>query len=245
MKASAWLLLGALFVAGCAGGDTDQPGSPGFKGTSTATGAKVRSQFTLARMVRRSPHRIWQGNQALIYLSHPDSTASVDGGTVIINGVTIPKRAKNGITWYQTLDTDAVPLTFNGANHVFAVTGTTAFPAMADSIQSPIGETNITAPLPGDTVSKATGFSLTWGPTDAVTGVHIAVADTAMHEFRKTLTANSGSYTVSYTDIAGLATGPLSITVTRGNVKQQDLSSSQSYELSIYTLYGINAVLIP
>jgi len=177
---------------------------------------------------------------------------SVDGGTLTLNGISIIKQSygTNGII-YKSVDVDGsgnpddVPLIFNGSYHVFNVSGTSMFSALIDSVISPTADLTVSYPLSTSTISKSSGFTLTWNGVGADTA-HIMILDsdtTIGHVIFSKSMSDNGSLTITPTDLSPLQTGSIEIIVARGNYKIATDILNRAYLLSVYSKQTIHTTL--
>lgn len=182
---------------------------------------------------------------AEVFLFHPDSAASIDGGTVSYNGVTLTRRdhSPDGVYYANSTNaSQAVPLSWSSSSNVFSVSGSTAFAALADTIASPGAEVSVSAPTVTDSLSKAAGFSVSWNNGGAIGDTIVISVDDGSNGFN-VITADDGSEFISSSMLSALvANHALRVTVTR--VRYEISTDGQrSWCIAAYSTVGVNTWL--
>lgn len=243
MKISRFVVSAMLCISiyGCSDDKGLPVDIPGAQSSISGSGGGTLSDFLLGHhsVVTSSGTRSSQSVNIDLY--HPDSTHSVSGGAITINGIAVPKWNQNGGTWYQNRgNTWSSPLVLDGSFHVFNVPGDPGFPALTDSIQSPSGATTISYPTPADTLSRSTGATIQWTPTGGVDGVRVTISDTSIsvgskRSLIKNISGNSGSVSFSPTELSQLDPGPILVRVNCGNIKSDTVGAGQRYRITVFS----------
>jgi hypothetical protein len=175
----------------------------------------------------------------------PDSTHGVWVGTVAINGVDLYTQyyPTNSHTQYSTETATgsaavSIPYSFNGDYVVFNSTGNAYFPALRDSVKSPMADLTISYPTPNDTVSKSTGFSLTWNGVGA-DAAYVVISDSSQHGFSKHISDN-GSCSITTGDLSSFSPGPILIILVRGNYNYVGSPVTLERLFLVYTLHQMS-----
>ncbi len=212
-------------------------------------GNAMTSEVLMYRMVRRMPGEDFVDARIDVHLWHPDSSHAVSGGVVSVDGTAIEPYVMVGATGYMVQTPhQTVPLRFDGSYHHFTVAGAEGFPPLVDSIRAPVGETVVTYPAPGDTVSRSAGFTITWAPVDDVDGVYLSISDTSRAIGSKAIfreiAGNTGHYDVTPEELATMKPGRLDITLGRGNVHVGQVEN-RPYRLVFGSGQDLDVRLVP
>ena len=166
------------------------------------------------------------------------SGSDVDGGTFDFNGTSVTKHTFTSGVSYNTSNSDGgtVSLSFNGAFHVFAISGSSSYSSFTDSLRSPNGSMAVSAPTIASTLSRSSSYTVTWSYTTASSNtVLIQVTDTTGTGIVQKTVSDNGTYTLTSTDLSGLAAGPIKVAVSRINYREGTDSNSRNYVLALWT----------
>lgn len=244
------MMIGTALTA--AGGCSDKSAIPGGglepQSKVSGTGNGVLSDFLLGYQSVVTRRGSEAGQSIDIRLHHPDSSRTVSGGAITINGTTVPRWAMYGSTWYQSQgDWENGPLVLDGSFHVFNVPGGAGFPALVDSVRSPRGETVIIYPAVTDTLSRSAGATIQWTPTGGVDGVRIHIQDTSTtigsRMLVRNLEGNSGRLLLSPSELSQLKPGPVTVQVYCGNSKSAEAGPQQRYRITVFASQRVRAWL--
>lgn len=185
--------------------------------------------------------------KALGYLENRDSTHTVYGGAMTINGVTIPARIYGGATVYLGRgDSGTAPLVLDGSWHRFTIAGAAGYPAFTDSLRAPVGATHLSSPASHDTISRQAGFTARWSANSAG-GVNIMLMDTSEeigHKFIDTTFADDpGGFTFTTEQLSVLDDGPIMLVVTRGSLKYGIAGPHARYRIGVGSAETVSLVL--
>ncbi len=116
--------------------------------------------------------------------------------------------------------TEGIKIPFDGVlSHVWNVKGSSAIPALIDSVKS-VTDVTVTAPIDGANVSRAADLTVSWsGPgseSDVFVGaVVIASSDTTKHVAGNIVLSSAGSLIVPTARLAALPAGNATLAVSR------------------------------
>jgi len=213
---------------------------------STAT---WRANFgAMHRTIRYSPMQTITVDDVQVILTNKDSSTSVSGGTVRLNGIDLNARYGNsgGVTYQNVVlngsGPDVVPVKFDGSYQHFQVTGGLGFPAIIDSVQSFPNTVSVTSPLVGANVSKSAGCTITWTGTGS-TNAHVMVTGKGSNGFGKTV-HSTNSLHLTPADLAGLDPGEITVSVSSTSYKGDDAGGIERL-LSVTYMDVLTAQLVP
>jgi hypothetical protein len=218
-----------------------------------ASGPGYFSAFLQAsRNVMTYPHirQITDAADAVVW--HDDSSVSVIGGPVSLNGVPLALLVSpNGSSYHNGYNArydnvSTVPLHLDGSYQVFEVGGNAYFGPIRDSLQAPTSDVNVMAPRVTDTIVRSAGVTVRWTPGNAQTAF-IMLIDTARtpHRVFGKETEDDGSYTIDPADIAHLATGPVILSVAHGNHKEGVTSDGRTYHIVVHATEDLRMTMKP
>ena len=149
-------------------------------------------------------------------------------GTVQFNGTSLSEVSQAEMYAYTL---DGATMDMNGAMNYFTVSGSAHVPSLSDSVASPVGETAISSPGVGDTVSMSKGFTITWNTGTADTALVMISPNWARSGPNiSRIVPNSGSFSVAASDMFGWPAGELMVRVWRINyVRRQIPGTNGSY----------------
>lgn len=160
-----------------------------------------------------------------------DSTADSVWFEDIYLPQTITSKDSASRVYQRSYTTNSSPFALDGSYYTFTVGGNWGGGSFADSLRSPTSRVTITSPDYGDTVS-ASGFAATWVPSGGK--AIIWLRDTAEGEHScstRLIETNTGTATLSSSDLSCLASGPIWLTVTAGNAKVDSTGSGAYYSI--------------
>ena len=161
----------------------------------------------------------------------------VNAGVVTFNNNTF--NIVDGLLWYQL---EEPQFSLNGGMNHFYIGGSAHFPALTDSVSSPVDETSISSPSLGDTISRSSGFTIYWntGSADTVDISVIALDGSDSSAAHGLLVPNTGSYTVSSSVMNGWPLGRLLVTVKRANFVRRTIPGTSRDVL--YVVYSAHII---
>lgn len=116
---------------------------------------------------------------------------------------------------------------FNGQNMAISVTGSTDFPAMNFSVDMPSQEVNITNPANLSTVNKTNDLIVTWtSDSDPNNKVGITVTGNGWGE--RYLIDDTGSHTITSSELSNLNAGELKLTLSYGQYDLQVIPNTNN-----------------
>ena len=179
-------------------------------------------------------------SEALVYLWDTSSSVPVSGGTVTVNGTSIPTMDHsadgNGVYYMaNSANGQTVPMAYDGSKLIFSVAGNSNWAALKDTISYTNKQMSLSAPGIADTLSASSGFTISWpyntGSTDTV--VVQLIGDTSYYVAS---TSDNGSYTVTPAMLSGFSTGStLKVLVTRITYKYATASDGRVYVMGCYS----------
>lgn len=180
------------------------------------------------------------GAVALAYLWDSSSSASVSGGTVALNGTSMPTvdHSADGDGVYYSFNSGAgqtVPMKYDASSLVFSVSGNSNFAALSDSISYVNKKMTLSAPGIADSLSASSGFTISWphvsGSVDTIAiELH---GDTSTY---LTSTSNNGSFSVTPAMLSNFGAGTtITVAVTRITYKYATASDGRNYVLACYS----------
>lgn len=237
-----------IVVMGCSSKNEPSMNVAEPQNSTSGTGSDVLSDFLLGHQSNITSSGSNSLQTVAIHLYHPDSTTTVSGGAITVNGSLIPRWTENGTTWYQNKGGGwAGPLVLDGSFHVFNVPGGPGFPAFTDSVRSPGGATTLLYPTAADSLSRSAGATIQWTPSGGVDGVVITIRDTSKtigsKIISKELSGNPGSLHLSAMELSVLKPGPIMVRVYCGNSKNGVAGSGQKYRITVFSSQGVRAWL--
>ena len=180
------------------------------------------------------------GAEAVAYLWDSASSVAVSGGTVSINGTTMPTMDHsadgNGIYYLMNSgNSETVPMAYDGSQLIFSVSGNSNFSALTDTIAYVNKQLSLSSPVLYDTLQKSSGFTISWpynsGSTDTI-AIEL-IDDTSYYV---TGTYDNGSFTVTSSMLTGFPTGSLiNVAVTRIKYKYATDANGRQYVMACYS----------
>ena len=243
LRKSLSLLVCLLGVQACTqSGAPPVPRSKTIPFTSAAwTAANYSATFQVSKTLTKGlDSATFADEEAAITLW--DSGTTVSGGTVTINGTTVPsvdESSHGGGTYYALSSPlgQTVPIAFDGSKLVFAASGSTQFAALKDSLYYVNKEMAITSPGVADTLSKSAGFTIAWshnsGSGNTVVIQLIAIGDTAYDE---EVVSDNGSFTITPAMLTNFGTKEdLQVMLTRITYIDTTASDGRLYAMASYS----------
>jgi|GEM_PF-5478461 len=231
-----------------------QSSQPGTTGTNTqhkgggipftaqwGTTGNLAATFQIDNNITHYPDSTSSsGSESEVYLWDSASSVAVSGGTVTINGTSIPTmdHTADGDGLYYMLNSgngQTVPMLYNGSQLIFAVSGNSNFAALKDTIAYVNKQVTISSPALYDSLSASAGFTITWphnsGSTDTMS-VEL-IGDTSYYVKG---TPDNGTFSVTPTMLTGFSTGSqISVIVTRITYKYATASDGRQYVMACYS----------
>lgn len=198
---------------------------PTFAGVIDGVLATIQFDFTI-----QSPFPV----PPITYKMGFASFNNKDAGTVKVNSTVIEKNQVGSALYYSSFSptnpNDLTSVNFNGSAHNWEVTGSADVPAFTGSVTSPSTFTLIT-PTANATIKKSDGLTIQWTGTSSADSVLIvAVATNNSGYVVKQGVSNSGSYTISASEL--------------GNMNGSTLVQVVKYRFSIKNVGTKNFVLV-
>ncbi len=189
-------------------------------------------------------------SEAIVYLWDTSSSVPVSGGTITVNGTSIPtidhSADGNGLYYMaNSANGQTVPMHYDGSQLIFSVAGNSNWGAFTDTISYVNKQMSLSAPAIGDTLSASSGFSISWSHNSGSTDT-IAVQLIDDSSYYVTTTADNGSFTVTPAMLTGFSTGStISVLVTRITYKYATASDGRVYVMGCTTCEDDDHALNP
>lgn len=210
------------------GGNPSGQPIPTFTGTNNGVLATISYQQTVSG---------FNVDLAVAFAKFGDN--GVDAGNVSVNGTAIGKMVSSGSTYYiaPSQTNPVFSLDFNGTAHNWNVQGGSGVTGFTGSVNSPRAFT-LTAPANNATVSKSSGFNVTWsGGTSSK--VMIVLASQSGNGYYATNELNdNGSFNISSANL-GNFNGPALLQIVKYNYVSKE-SGGKNYILVSEIVRSIN-----
>jgi hypothetical protein len=163
----------------------------------------------------------------------------VDAGNVSVNGTAIGKMVNAGNTYYiaPSQTNPVFTLDFNGATHNWNVQGGNGVTGFTGSVTSPRAFT-VTAPVNNATVSKSSGFNVTWSGGTSSKVMIVLAAQSGGGYFTSSELSDNGSYNINASNL-GNFNGPALLQVVKYNYTSKE-SGGKNYILVSEIVRSIN-----
>jgi len=210
------------------GGNPSGQPIPTFTGTNNGVLATISYQQTVSG---------FNVDLAVGFAKFGDN--GVDAGNVSVNGTAIGKMVNAGSTYYIAPSTTnpVFTLDFNGAVHNWNVQGGNGVTGFTGSVTSPRAFT-LTAPANNATVSKASGFNVTWSGGTSSKVMVVLASQSGNGYFASSELNDNGSFNIASTNLTNF-NGPALLQVVKYNYTSKE-SGGKNYILVSEIVRSIN-----
>lgn len=210
------------------------------------TGDNYAGTFQAYNTKHKFSYGTFEEKAAIVHLWDSISTASISGGTVKLNNgiLSVKNFGSDGYYYHSSSGEGTTPgFSFDGSYQVFDVAGSATFPTFTDSLQSPNAAVTVTSPTTSSSLSKASGFTVTWSvPSGSTSDIFVTVHDSVSSSYIEKAVSDNGSCTITTSDLSVLSANPLTVAVTRVKYKEA-VHNGKKIVMAVYSTEAIHCTL--